>query len=155
MTFHWSQSLPFVFSIIIKIASQVFTESFRNTLLRDIPPEYQLTDKQKETIAYYSLEAHERSEYTVTIFMSILSAAAISYANKAYGYALLAALVFGVAGAIGITKLNGQKLGWLHTRVKWLGLSWTRTAFLTVGLILSDLILLIISILSSIPSAKF
>lgn len=155
MTFQWSQSLPFVFSIIIKLASQIFTEYFRNTLVRDIPTEYQLKEKQKETIAYYAMEAHQRSAYIVTIFMSILSAAAISYANKAYGYALIAAFIFGIAGVLGITKLHAQRLGWLHTRQKHLGLHWTRGTFLTIVLIISDIILLSIAILSSIPSAKF
>src|SRR5437879_10405029 len=118
MTFRWYESLPFLFSIALKLFSGVFTEYFRNTFARDIPKDYKLSEDQKQTLASMALDANKRMTYVVAIFVSILSATIISYKNQAHGYALLTAFVYGLAGVLGFLKLNAQELGWLESRLK-------------------------------------
>jgi hypothetical protein len=156
MGFRWFEALPFLFSIALKLFSNVTGEFFRNNLVRYIPEDYKLDERQKLTIADMALDANERVSYIVTVFVSILSAVIISYQNKATGYALIAVFVYGLAGVFGIFKLNAQELGWLETRTTLLGKQVRRSTVLTVSLILLvDILLLCLSILSSIPSMKF
>ena len=155
MTFRWFEALPFLFSIALKIFSNVFTEFIRNTLTRDIPADYSLKPKQKETIAYMAIDANKRVTYIVAVFVSILSATVISYKNQAYGYAALTVFIFGLVGVIGIVKLNAQQLGWLETYIAVLRREVRRAWLVTWVLIIMDVILLLVSILSSIPAFKF
>jgi hypothetical protein len=156
MSFRWFEALPFLFSIAIKLFSNVIGEFFINSLVQYIPANYNLTDDQKRTIANMALDANERTAYIVTVFVSILSAVIISYQNQAYGYSLVAVFVYGLAGIFGIIKMNAQELGWLETKIKFLGRQVRRSTLLTIFLIvLVDILLLCLSICSSIPRLKF
>jgi len=103
-----------------------------------------------------ALDASERVAYVITVFVSILSAAVISYQHQAPGYSLIAIFVYGLAGVYGVFKLNAQELGWIETKVPLFRWQLRRSTILTAILILLvDGLLLGLSIASSDPRFRF
>jgi hypothetical protein len=131
--------LPFVFSIVLKLASTIPDTFYSNLLVRDIPENYKLTPEQKETIASQSLDANERVVFIVTMLGSILSAAVICLKKQHINVFVLLLLVLVTAATLGIFKMNSYQLGYLETAVGKYKIK--RSTFVTIGLVGLDLVL--------------
>jgi hypothetical protein len=136
--------LPFIFSIAIKLASSIPDEFYTNTLIRDIPATYTLTEQQKETIAAQALDGNERIVFIVTMLGTMLSAAAICLKKERQDLFIILLLVLVISATLGILKINSFHLGYLETRVTKRKIR--RSTFVTVALIALDVTLGVLSV---------
>ena len=139
MTQDWMEGMPFVFSIVLKLASNIPDTFYINLLLRDIPDNYHLTDDQKETIAAQALDGNERVVFIVTMLGSILTAAVICLKKQHPSVFIILLLVLLIAAALGIFWMNSYPLGYLETRVT--AKKIRRATLVTIGLVALDLLL--------------
>jgi hypothetical protein len=139
MTIDWMDGMPFVFSIVLKLASSVPDTFYTNVLIRDIPDTYPLTEDQKGTIAGQALDANERVVFIVTMLGSILSAAVICLKKQSTTMFIILLLVLVIATALGIFRMNSFPLGYLETRITKRKIR--RATFVTIGLVILDLLL--------------
>ena len=139
MTTDWMDGMPFVFSIVLKLASNIPDTFYKNLLIRDIPDNYRLTDDQKETIASQALDANERVVFIVTMLASILLAAVLCLKKQHPAIFVILLLILLIAAALGIFRMNSFPLGYLETRI--MKRKIRRATLVTVGLVILDLIL--------------
>lgn len=136
--------LPFIFSIVIKLASSIPDEFYTNTLIRDIPSSYSLSEPQKKTIATQALDGNERIVFIVTMLGTMLSAAAICFKKQHDGLFLILLLVLVTCAGLGFLKMNAFPLGYLETRITKRQIR--RSTFVTVVLIALDVTLGLLSV---------
>ena len=139
MNSDWMDGMPFVFSIVLKLASNVPDTFYKNLLFRDIPDNYRLTDDQKETIAAQALDANERVVFIVTMLGSILLAAVICLKKQHPAIFVVLLLLLVIAAALGIFRMNSFPLGYLETRITKRKIR--RATLVTVGLVILDFML--------------
>jgi uncharacterized membrane protein (DUF485 family) len=133
------EGMPFVFSIVLKLASNIPDTFYINMLLRDIPDNYQLTNDQKETIAGQALDGNERVVFIVTMLGSILSAAVICLKKQHPDLFIVLLFILVMSATLGILRMNSFPLGYLETRVT--AKKIRRATLVTIGLVALDLIL--------------
>jgi lipopolysaccharide export LptBFGC system permease protein LptF len=112
----WMDGMPFVLSIVLKLASSIPDTFYASLLIRDMPDNYKLTEDQKKTIAAQALDASERLVFIVTMFSSILLAAVICLKKHHTSLFVVLLLILVVAALLGILRINSFPLGYLETR---------------------------------------
>jgi hypothetical protein len=146
MTSDWMDGMPFVFSIVLKLASAIPDTYYRNLLIRDMP-DYKLSTDQKETIAAQALDANERVVFIVTMLGSILLAAVICLKKQHPNLFVILLLFLCIAAALGIFRMNSFPLGYLETRISIMKKQVRRATLVTVGLVALDVVLGCLSVL--------
>jgi hypothetical protein len=152
MNADWMDSIPFLFSITLKLASSLPDRYYSRILVKDIPKNYRLTEQQKKTIASQALDANERIVFVVSMAASILIAAAVCL-KKGYEALFLVFLLFLVIALV-LTNfwMNLGDLGWLETRVRMFGREIRRVTVVTAILVFVDLWLA--ALVALLPAAK-
>lgn len=144
MTRDWMDGLPFIFSIALKLASSIPDEFYINTLVRDIPTSYGLSEKQTKTIAAQALDGNERIVFIVTMLGTILSAAVICLKKEHQDLFIILLLVLVTSATLGILKINSFPLGYLEARITKRNIR--RSTLVTVTLIALDVTLGLLSV---------
>ena len=144
MSFAWYDAAPFGFSIAVKLLGRFFDDSFTKKFTKDIPRGYNLDKNQETTLATSALDGSLRISTIISINLTTISAAALTYMHNAKGLGIFLTFLFAILNVSVFALFTSKHLGWFYVPHRG-GQKWKRADTMTAGLIVLDILLCLLT----------
>lgn len=144
MTTEFIESIPFLFSLVLKLGSSWYSIGIKSEIINNIPDDYDLTEAAKKTIANLGLGAIQKFTFITSWATTFLAALIIIILTENSTLLIVTAGVLLLVGFFGFIILFSIKLGRLFVPRKIKGISdkYTWYDLINYTLIIFDLFIL-------------